>query len=41
MNYPDIYFNPKYAKLYTTGNDEVVEFEFKNEHGFISNGCAS
>lgn len=37
MKYPDIYFEPDYAKLYVTEGDRSVEFEFRSELGLISN----
>lgn len=35
--YPDIYFEPDYARLYETENCEAVEYRFECENGVISN----
>lgn len=37
MMYPDIYFEPDYARLYETENNKAVEYCFENEYGKISN----
>ena len=37
LEYPDIYFEPSYAKIYTFNQEEVHEFIHKNEYGLISN----
>ncbi len=37
MRYPDIYFEPNYAKLYAGKEDEVVEYVFQNDLGTVSN----
>ena len=37
MNYPDIYFEPEYAKLYETEDSRAVEYRFECEHGLITN----
>lgn len=36
-NYPDIYFEPGYAKLYETETDKAVEYRFECEYGVITN----
>ena len=35
--YPDIYFEPGYARLYETEDIKAVEYRFENENGIISN----
>ena len=35
--YPDIYFEPDYARLYETDETKAVEFRFENEYGVITN----
>ena len=35
--YPDIYFEPDYARLYETDGSEAVEYRFENELGLITN----
>lgn len=37
MNYPDIYFEPAYAKLYETEDAEAVEYRFQCVHGTVTN----
>jgi len=37
MKYPDIYFEPDYAKLYETEENRAVEYRFECEYGFITN----
>ena len=37
MNYPDIYFEPAYAKLYETQSIKAVEYKFESELGIITN----
>ena len=37
MKYPDIYFEPNYAKLYETGDIKAVEYVFECEYGLITN----
>lgn len=37
MKYPDIYFEPSYARLYETDENKAVEYEFKCEYGVITN----
>ena len=36
-NYPDIYFEPDYAKLYESPESKAVEFKFECEFGCITN----
>ncbi len=35
--YPDIYFEPDYARLYETESSKAVEYRFECEHGVITN----
>lgn len=35
--YPDIYFEPDYARLYETDDNKAVEYRFECEHGVITN----
>jgi len=35
--YPDIYFEPDYARLYENEDSEAVEYRFECEHGVITN----
>ena len=37
MKYPDIYFEPNYARLYETEDNKAVEYRFECEHGVITN----
>ena len=37
MQYPDIYFEPAYGKLYETEDSQVVEYRFVCEYGEITN----
>lgn len=37
MTYPDIYFEPDYARLYETENSRAVEYRFECEYGVITN----
>jgi hypothetical protein len=37
MTYPDIYFEPDYARLYETEENRAVEYRFECEYGFITN----
>lgn len=37
LQYPDIYFEPAYARLYLQPEEEAVEYRFENENGVISN----
>lgn len=37
MLYPDIYFEPEYAKLYETDDSKAVEFRFECAYGVITN----
>lgn len=37
MNYPDIYFEPAYAKLYETTSIKAVEYQFECQQGTITN----
>ena len=37
MNYPDIYFEPAYAHLYETEENQAVEYRFECQHGIITN----
>lgn len=37
MKYPDIYFEPDYARLYETKDNKAVEYRFECEHGVITN----
>ena len=37
MIYPDIYFEPAYASLYSSSYNKVVEFKHENEFGLITN----
>ena len=37
MMYPDIYFEPDYARLYENEDSEAVEYRFECEHGVITN----
>ena len=36
-SYPDIYFEPSYARLYETENDEAVANRFECAYGIVSN----
>lgn len=36
-NYPDIYFEPGYARLYETNDNKAVEYRFECEYGVITN----
>ncbi len=36
-SYPDIYFEPNYARLYQTTESEAIEFRFQCEYGLITN----
>ncbi len=37
MTYPDIYFEPDYARLYETDDCRAVEYRFESEFGVITN----
>lgn len=37
LPYPDIYFEPAYARLYETDDSEAVEYRFECEDGLITN----
>lgn len=37
MTYPDIYFEPDYARLYETEDSKTVEYRFEGEYGVITN----
>lgn len=37
MKYPDIYFEPDYARLYETDDNKAVEYSFECEYGIITN----
>lgn len=37
LAYPDIYFEPSYAKLYEGNGSEAVEYRFESEYGLVSN----
>lgn len=37
MMYPDIYFEPDYARLYETENNEAVEYRFECQYGAVTN----
>lgn len=37
LSYPDIYFEPDYAKLYENDDSQAVEFRFECEYGVITN----
>ena len=37
MNYPDIYFEPDYGRLYETEENKAVEYRFDCEYGVITN----
>jgi len=37
MVYPDIYFEPNYARLYETEEDKAVEYKLECEYGVITN----
>ena len=35
--YPDIYFEPDYARLYETESSKAVEYEYENDLGIVTN----
>lgn len=35
--YPDIYFEPEYARLYETADNQAVEYRFECEYGIVTN----
>lgn len=37
MKYPDIYFEPSYAKLYVNEHEKAVEFRYESVYGLITN----
>ena len=37
MTYPDIYFEPDYARLYQTKDNEAIEYKFECNYGIITN----
>ena len=37
LSYPDIYFEPDYARLYETEDNKAIEFFFQCEYGTITN----
>ena len=37
IDYPDIYFEPEYARLYETDDNRAVEYKFECEYGQITN----
>ena len=37
LQYPDIYFEPAYARLYLQPKEEAVEYVFENENGIVRN----
>ena len=36
-SYPDIYFEPDYARLYETEDSKAAEYRFECEYGIITN----
>ena len=36
-SYPDIYFEPEYARLYETEDNKAIEYRFECEYGIITN----
>ena len=37
VSYPDIYFEPDYARLYETEDNRAVEYRFECEYGAVTN----